>query len=283
MERIDTGIIGLNELLDGGFLPNSVVAVLGSSGVGKTIFSIQYLLSGVQRGDRCIYISFDLEKEDIIKQMSSLGWTEIADYIENGKIYVKSFFAENVSFVNNDLLNILVSEAGISTRIVIDSFTPMISSFNLESRNDIKWFFQRVREISTAIITVEEPLDGKIDDPSVSIPIFLSDTAIHLKNIGYGEAFSRTLKIIKHRGSWHAEGIFPYKILKGIGLFVETGDILEELVEEKIDLDEILRDHGVSRENIDPFLLRRLEILANSGQKNAKEVISNIIERVVGK
>ncbi len=279
-QRIKTGIIGLDEILGGGFIPNTVNVILGSAGAGKTIFSIQYLLKGIEEGDKCIFVSFDMDEKDLIRTTKSLGWNEAEDYISEGRLSVSKFFAENVSYVNNDLLNLLMSESNSKTRIVIDSFTPMISSLNFESRNDVNWFFNKLREIGTAVLTIEEPLNGDLGAASVSLPLFLGDCAIHLKNIGYGEAFSRTLRVIKHRSSWHAEGVFPYKILNGIGIYVEGVDYLKE-VKEKIDVDAILEELGISREDIDPKVMDKIERVASSASESARKAIIDVLRSSV--
>jgi KaiC/GvpD/RAD55 family RecA-like ATPase len=276
MNRIRTGVIGLDDLLGGGLIPNSVSVLLGSAGVGKTLISIQFLIEGIRNGEKCIFISFDIGEHEIVKHTKAIGWKEVEDYIAEGKLAVRKFFAENVTLVNNDLLNILIDESGAKTRVVIDSFTPMISSFRMENRNDINWFLNKLREIGTSILTVEEPLDGNMADPSVTLPIFLSDTVIHLKNIGYGEAFSRALRIIKHRGSWHAEGVFPYKILDGVGVFVEGGDLVRKQ-REIVNLEEVLNELDIKKDELDEELLKRLEKLSESGNIGARDAIRKIL------
>ena len=219
-----------------------------------------------------------MDEKDLIRTTKSLGWDEVENYIAENRLIVNKFFAENVSYVNNDLLNLLMSESNTKTRIVIDSFTPMISSLNFESRNDVNWFFNKLREIGTAVITIEEPLNGDLGTASVSLPLFLGDCVIHLKNIGYGEAFSRTLRVIKHRSSWHAEGVFPYKILDGIGIYVEGTEYLREK-KEKIDVDAIFEELGVERKDIPPKLMERIERVARSAGRTARNAIIDLLTR----
>jgi len=276
--RVETGIYGLDELLDLGFRPNTVNIVLGSTGTGKTIFALQFLLKGLERGEKGMFISFDMDVKDVVDVASAMGWDEITDYVSSGMLVINKFYAENVSYINNDLLTFIVSEAGETTRIAIDSFTPLISSLSYEMRNDVNWFFSKLREVGTAVVTLEEPLNGDMSEPSVVIPLFLGDSVIQLKNIGYGEAFNRTLRVIKHRGSWHAEGVFPYRILEGLGMVVEGGEFVESM-RESINLDQILKETGVRKEKIDRDLLKKLQKVAESRVAGAKEIISGILKR----
>ncbi len=220
--RVPTGIHGLDDLLGGGYVANSVNAIIGTTGTGKTIFSIQYLLEGLERGEKCIYVSFDLEKEDFERMSESMGW-KISDYVESEQLKVLKFHAEDTSFLNRGIIKSLTEMARgcEGVRIAIDSFTPLITTVSERARGDVGWFFRNLRGIGTSLITLEEPLDGRVNS-SVEIPAFLSDSVIHLKNIGYGEIYNRTMRIIKHRFSWHSEGVFPYTIVEGFGIVVEN-------------------------------------------------------------
>jgi circadian clock protein KaiC len=101
--RIETGIFGLDDLLGGGYLPNTVNVVLGSTGTGKTTFALQYLMKGIEKGEKGIFISFDMKESDIIETVASLGWDEIRDYISEDRLTINRFYVEKITFLNNDL------------------------------------------------------------------------------------------------------------------------------------------------------------------------------------
>ena len=65
LSRISTGIPGLDPLIEGGFLENSVNLVTGETGTGKTIFCAQFLWDGLQKGDSGLYITLEERPEDI--------------------------------------------------------------------------------------------------------------------------------------------------------------------------------------------------------------------------
>ncbi|AEA46210.1 RAD55 family ATPase [Archaeoglobus veneficus] len=276
--RVETGIYGLDELLGSGYRSNTANIVLGSTGTGKTIFALQFILKGLERGEKGIFVSFDMDVKDVVDTADAMGWDDIEDYVNSGMLAIDKFYAENITYINNDLLGFITAEAGETTRIAIDSFTPLISSLSYDMRNDVNWFFSKLREIGTAVITLEEPLNGNMSEPSVVIPLFLGDSVIHLKNNGYGEAFNRTLRIIKHRGSWHAEGVFPYRILEGVGIVVEGWEFVESMREE-VNLDQLIREAGLRKEDIDRDLLKKLQRLAESRASGVREVILGILRK----
>ncbi|MEM0332067.1 MAG: ATPase domain-containing protein [Archaeoglobaceae archaeon] len=216
MLKIPTGIFGLDELISGGFVKNTVNAVLGTVGCGKTIFSLQYLLQGIEDNQEAVYISFDLEVKDFLRIARSMGW-KLEEKISDGLLKVGRFQVED-SFIDSELVKFIT---GKDMRIVIDSFTPLVASLeSSRARNEVNWLYKTLRESGTALITVEEPFFGTAGK-EVDVPLILADCVIQLKNVGYGEAYSRTLRVIKHRMSPHLNSVFPYSILEGVGLVVE--------------------------------------------------------------
>ncbi|MFP3908911.1 MAG: RAD55 family ATPase [Halobacteriota archaeon] len=277
--RIQTGILGLDDLLGGGYRQNTVNVVLGSTGTGKTILALQYLLEGIEKGDKAIFISFDMDELDIVDAVSGLGWKNVGEYIQNNQLIINKFYVENITYLNDDLFNFIETASDGNTRIAIDSFTPLVSSISYNDRNDVNWFFSNLRKIGTTVLTLEEPPDGNLDNPSIIIPMFLASSVINLKCLGYGEAFNRTIRILKHRGSWHAEGVFPYKILKEFGIVIEgTEDTYAS--KNKVDIDAILAEHGMRRSDIERDLLDRMERLAENDTEGVKTAISEIIKKI---
>jgi KaiC/GvpD/RAD55 family RecA-like ATPase len=47
LERVSTGIAGLDELVDGGYPKGRTILVSGDPGSGKTTFGLQFLLDGI--------------------------------------------------------------------------------------------------------------------------------------------------------------------------------------------------------------------------------------------
>ncbi len=73
-ERVPTGIVGLDPLIEGGLPRGRSVLVTGEPGTGKTIFALQFLVEGLKRGERGIYVTADESPMDVLEQAASLGW-----------------------------------------------------------------------------------------------------------------------------------------------------------------------------------------------------------------
>jgi circadian clock protein KaiC len=57
MERVKSGINGLDEMMQGGFPFPSTILVAGSAGTGKTTFALQFLAQGVKQGEQGIFFT----------------------------------------------------------------------------------------------------------------------------------------------------------------------------------------------------------------------------------
>jgi len=74
IERVPTGVPGLDPLIEGGFPKGRSILVTGNPGTGKTIFSLQFLAEGLERGEKAIYVAADEPPFDIVEQAASMGW-----------------------------------------------------------------------------------------------------------------------------------------------------------------------------------------------------------------
>src|ERR1700682_6135934 len=73
--KASSGIPGLDEILTGGFPHNRLFLLEGAPGVGKTTLALQFLLEGVRRGERCLYVTLSETKAELDSVADSHGWT----------------------------------------------------------------------------------------------------------------------------------------------------------------------------------------------------------------
>ncbi len=75
LDRVKSGIVGFDELLDGGFIPNRVYLVSGPPGAGKTIFCSQFIYKGIlENYENGIYVTLEVSPEQLREDVLSLGW-----------------------------------------------------------------------------------------------------------------------------------------------------------------------------------------------------------------
>jgi circadian clock protein KaiC len=86
-ERVSTGIVGLDPLLEGGFPKGRSILVTGDPGTGKSIFALQFLHEGLRRGEKVIFVTADESPMDIIEQAASMDW-DMEPHIERKEMTI---------------------------------------------------------------------------------------------------------------------------------------------------------------------------------------------------
>ena len=74
IERVSTGVPGMDELLGGGIPRGYAVLVLGPPGAGKTTFGLQFLHEGLGRGERCLLLTMEETRESMLTTAGVYGW-----------------------------------------------------------------------------------------------------------------------------------------------------------------------------------------------------------------
>jgi circadian clock protein KaiC len=72
---LQSGIAGLDTVLNGGFTPHRLYLIEGSPGAGKTTLALQFLLEGLRRGERCLYVTLSETAEELREVAASHGWS----------------------------------------------------------------------------------------------------------------------------------------------------------------------------------------------------------------
>ncbi len=72
IERISTGIRGLDEMIEGGIPKGSSLLIAGGSGTGKTILALQLLYNMAQQGMKVLYVTFEQKSDALVQQMKTL-------------------------------------------------------------------------------------------------------------------------------------------------------------------------------------------------------------------
>jgi len=70
-----TGSSGLDAILGGGLPLNRMYLIEGTPGVGKTTLALQFLLDGVERKEKCLYVTLSETREELDAVAKSHGWT----------------------------------------------------------------------------------------------------------------------------------------------------------------------------------------------------------------
>ena len=216
MERVKTGIPGLDEMLHGGFLPQSANLVEGAPGTGKSTLGMQFIYHGIVDYDEPgLILTFEESPQQYYRDAATLGW-DFRRLEREGKLRVMMTSPE-VSRLDlasvGGMIETAAHEIG-AQRILVDSLSPLqrLSSDPCELRAIHYSFINALkREGLTALLTKEsEAILGQIvSDDSTA---YMSDAYILLRYVEIESAMHRALLVLKLRGSDHAKDIRRYTI-----------------------------------------------------------------------
>lgn len=218
IERVASGIKGLDTLINGGFPKWSTILISGAPGTGKTILSLQFLVNGIlQSNEKGIYVSLEEDVDRIKKYIhTTFGWP-LEELEKNKKLaIVKSDIFDFENF--KTLLEVSVEKIG-ARRIVIDPVTVISLFFErpLEVRRSLLDLDKLLKRLNcTTLLTCEIP-EGSHSISSLGIEEFTSDGIILLH---YAVGANRQIVVRKMRATNHDVYIHPYEIKYGKGIIV---------------------------------------------------------------
>lgn len=73
-DKVNTGISGLDDLLEGGLIKRASVLLRGNAGTGKTIFAMHYLVHGANNSEPGVLLSMEETKKDLYREGAKFGW-----------------------------------------------------------------------------------------------------------------------------------------------------------------------------------------------------------------
>jgi circadian clock protein KaiC len=279
-ERIASGIYGLDELIGGGFRKNAINIIHGGIGVGKTTFGLQFALHGLNHGAKVVFISFEMSEDQIMRDCKQLGFEEIEEHLNSGNMKLVHIYGEDLIFPSLDILDIIHESLSENDHplIIVDPLTHYSMYMDNDKRKSLSSIFKNLREMGTSVITLEDTAAKDEINNSSIMPLYLADTVLHLDYLGFGELFDRTLRVVKHRGSKHGEGLYPYRIENGLGIVVVSSESDIDKVTPTYEFDKQFLEAIRHAENIDDRLVKRIELLRhNWSHKESPEYILNLV------
>ncbi len=243
IERVGTGIPGLDRMLGGGLLAGRPYLISGGSGSGKTLLALSFLLEGIRNGEEVLLVAADEPPTEIVENVRAFGWDVSAvktlDANPGLKAFKRTAAVQEIRTMT-DLRSMrdiaedtkrsdLVEEISIQSihlklrqqmagtpfrRVVVDSMTS-IRRFAVRSSNDIQPERTEIQSLLrflaelgvTTLITVTP------GDPAVLAPEeILSRGEILLTRKWIGDRSVRQIKVLRMRGCAHDPERRPFAI-----------------------------------------------------------------------
>lgn len=210
-DRTQTGIPGMDELLDGGIPRGNLVVLAGDPGSGKTCFCLEYLYNGAMNfNEPGIYISLEESYDEIIRNGKEFGY-ELEDLIKKKMLMIETvelYDFEKLKNLIEDSIQVikakrLVIDPGVIFRLYFDR--------ELDARKRIMSLGKMLKQIDcTTVITNEINLDKTRS--LFGLEEYVADGVLLLYHTKIENRFVRSLGVLKMRGTKISEKLHPVTI-----------------------------------------------------------------------
>jgi len=227
MQRMPTGIPGLDELMEGGLPLGRIIAVLGNSGSGRSILGLQCLHTGAKKfSEPGLYVTLGAPAAQVRQEALRFGWNlrkleeqNMLQFLDGSKTKQglpgeEDFSLQPLGFdLDRLLLEIMRTAKRIGAkRLVFDSLPTL--GFNYERPLEVNQALFKLVEacrrlgVTTLLIGDNSLESGKGHEQAVAET--LADGIIVLNRGGPGQ--KRTLHIRKMRATHHADSLHTLEI-----------------------------------------------------------------------
>ena len=211
-ERVSTGIKELDDMLGGkGYYRGSNILLSGSAGTGKSSLAAAFVDAACQRGERCLYFSFEESTEQILRNMRSIG-INLSPHVKKGLL---KFQVARPTLYGLEMHLIMMHELINKHNPEVVVLDPITNFFTVGSHTEVKSIMTRVIDFLkakqiTALFTSYTEED--IPNESVVGVSSLIDTWISLRNLENRGERQRGLFVLKSRGMAHSNQIRSFEL-----------------------------------------------------------------------
>lgn len=223
---LKTGVLGLDEIIEGGLPPNRLYLIDGDPGAGKTTLGLQFLLEGVANNEKVLYVTLSETRKEIEAVANSHGWDiskiEIFELRSDVHLEIENqntFFHPSELELGETTKAILTVVQDINpTRVVFDSLSELrlLARESLRYRRQILALKQYFSGKSTTVLLLDDRTssNGDLDLHS------LVHGVIRLEQLvpEFG-GDRRRIRVLKLRGVGFMGGYHDFTLRKG-GLIV---------------------------------------------------------------
>ncbi len=218
--KTSTGIKGLDEITHGGLPQGRATLICGSTGCGKTLLAMEFLVRGAtQFNEPGVFMCFEEKSEELQQNFLSLGF-DLNELVEKNLLTIDHVHLEPSEIEEAgeyDLEGLLIRlgyaiDSLGAKRVVLDTIEALFSGFSNENilRSELRRLFRFLKDKGvTAIVTGEQ---GERAFTRFGLEEYVADCVIFLNHTVYQQIATRRMRIVKYRGSAHGTNEYPFLI-----------------------------------------------------------------------
>jgi circadian clock protein KaiC len=224
--RCPSGIEGLDDILGGGLPSNCFYLVQGDPGSGKTTLALQFLLEGVRRGQKVLYVSLSETKSELSMVTRSHGWSldrlpllemSAIESLLRPEAQTTVFHPSEIDLAK--VSNLLTGQIAKNkpARVVFDSLSEfrLLAETPLRYRRQLLNLKQEFARHGCTVLLLDDKMTGHVVGPDPHV-LSLTHGIIEMEQLSpdYGVS-RRRLRVTKLRGVKFREGYHDYTICTG--------------------------------------------------------------------
>ena len=208
-DRVATGIPRLDTMLGGkGYFRGSSVLVTGTAGSGKSSMAAHFVDAACRRGERCLYFAFEESRNQIIRNMHSIG-LDLAQWVQQGLLEFRNSRPTLYGLEMHLVTMHKAIERFNPTIVVLDPISNLgaaASEMEVKSMLSRLIDFLKMKQITAFCTDLTVVGGGSLEHTELGMSS-LMDTWLLLQILeGSGER-NRGLYILKSRGMAHSNQI----------------------------------------------------------------------------
>ncbi len=213
VERVPTGVHGLDELMGGGPYAGSTTLLLGATGSGKTTIALQFAIEGIKRGEEVMYVNFQENPAQLRRALTKLGYDPALAEAQGFSLMYASPVELQIDSIVARIFETI--QTGTVRRLVIDAVGDLAIAANDQQRLH-DYLYSLIQHFAargvTTMLTLESGA-GALGGASWTDERFsyMSDNLIHLA-WGDAQGGRRGVRVVKMRGSDHEHAMREFDI-----------------------------------------------------------------------